>query len=261
MDKLTEICEKKKAHVEYKKSLKTQQDLQYMVEDKPLPYGFLNALKLSTGPSLIAEIKKASPSKGVIREDFNPETIAKIYETSGAKCLSILTDVPYFQGNDDFLINVREVVSLPILRKDFMIDPYQIYESRALGADCILLIMAALSDSLAREMYEIALSLRMDILVEVHDLSEMERAIRLNPMMIGVNNRNLKTLKVDIQTSYDLLLKIPESVFKISESGIATHEDLKSLYKAGYQGFLVGESLMGQNDIGNAVHELLGNAL
>lgn len=260
MDKLTEICEKKKAHVEYKKSLKSQQDLQYMVEDKPLPYGFLNALKAAKGAALIAEIKKASPSKGIIREDFNPATIAAIYEQSGANCLSVLTDEPYFQGHDDFLKLVRETVKLPLLRKDFMVDPYQIYESRALGADCVLLIMAALTDNMAREMYEIALSLHLDVLVEVHNLEELERALLLSPMMVGVNNRNLKTLKVDVQTSYDLLLKIPSATFKISESGISTNQDLTNLNNAGYQGFLVGESLMRQDDIGQAVRNLLGKA-
>lgn len=259
MDKLQEICEKKKKHVEYKKSLRSEKDLSYMLADKPLPTGFLSAMKRAKGSALIAEVKKASPSKGIIREDFDPVEIAKIYKKYGATCLSVLTDEPYFQGHDDFLTQIKDEVNIAVLRKDFMVDPYQIYESRALGADCILLIIAALDDCLAREMYEIARSLRMDILVEVHNLHELERANKLNPMMIGVNNRNLKTLKVDVSTSYDLLMSMPAGCFKISESGIGSHDTLSRLAHAGYQGFLVGESLMRQDNIGRAVQELLGN--
>ncbi len=258
MDTLTEICERKKQHIAYRKTLRTLEDLQYMVEDMPLVSGFLNAMKRVNGPALIAEVKKASPSKGIIREDFDPVEIAQIYQESGATCLSVLTDQPYFQGHDDFLKAVKKVVSIPVLRKDFMLDVYQIYESRALGADCILLIMAALDDVQARNLYETAVGLGMDVLVEVHDLRELERAILLDPMMIGVNNRNLKTLKVDVDTSFDLLLNMPKDVFKISESGIADNDTLTRLNAVGYKGFLVGESLMRQPDISAAVHGLLG---
>jgi len=257
-DKLFEICEKKKQHVAYKKSIRTQDDLNYLIADKPLPSGFLSAMKRQTGPALIAEVKKASPSKGIIREDFDPVEIAKIYNRSGAACLSVLTDEPYFQGHDDFLVSIKENVDIPVLRKDFMVDPYQIYESRALGADCVLLIIAALDDVLARQLYETAIGLNMDVLVEVHNLHELERAVKLNPMMIGVNNRNLKTLQVDVNTSYELLMNIPDNVYKISESGIDSNNTVSRLNKVGYKGFLVGESLMKQDDIAQAVHNLLG---
>lgn len=257
MNTLEEICERKREHVRNRKSYYSLDDLKYRIADKPLPSGFLCRLMMAEGPALIAEVKKASPSKGVIREDFDPVAIAKIYRDSGASCLSVLTDEPYFQGHDDYLVQIKEAVNLPVLRKDFIVDEYQIYESRALGADCILLIMACLSDSQARRFYEIALSLRMDVLVEVHDLPELERALKLDPMMIGVNNRNLKTLEVDLDTSFDLALRLPSSVYKISESGIGSHETLKRLNAVGYRGFLVGESLMREADIGQAVQKLL----
>lgn len=259
MNTLEEICERKREHVRDRKSYYSLDDLQYRIADKPLPSGFLSKLMMAEGPSLIAEVKKASPSKGIIREDFDPVAIAQIYKENGARCLSVLTDEPYFQGHDDFLVAIKEAVNLPVLRKDFIVDEYQIYESRALGADCILLIMAALSDQEARHFYEVALSLRMDILVEVHDLGELERALRLDPMMIGVNNRNLKTLDVDLNTSFDLALRLPSSVYKISESGIGDHETLIRLNSVGYRGFLVGESLMREADIGKAVRTLLGS--
>jgi len=258
MDKLQEICEKKKQHIEYKKSLRSFDDLRFMVKDIARPSAFLGAMKRANGAALIAEVKKASPSKGIIREDFDPVQIAKIYEKSGASCISVLTDEPYFQGHDNFLVSIKKNVDIPVLRKDFMVDPYQIYESRALGSDCILLIIAALDDALACQMYETAVSLGMDVLVEVHNLEELERSLKLDPMMLGVNNRNLKTLKVDVSTSYDLLMSIPNQCYSISESGISSHDTLSRLNNAGYQGFLVGESLMKQDNIEKAVHNLLG---
>lgn len=258
MNTLEQICHRKKEHIEGRKALRTLADLESMVDDKPLPSGFLNALKREDGPALIAEVKKASPSKGIIRADFDPVQIAKIYKEAGASCLSVLTDEPYFQGRDDYLLAIKDAVDIPVLRKDFMIDPYQIYESRILGADCVLLIMAALDDMKARELYMIACELHMDVLVEVHNLEELERAMRLDPMMVGVNNRNLKSLEVDVQTSYDLLMNIPVDCFKISESGISDYNTLKHLYDAGYGAFLVGEGLMRQDDIASAVHSLLG---
>lgn len=232
-------------------------DLQYLVSDKPLPSGFLSKMKSTTGTAIITEVKKASPSKGIIREDFSPVEIAKIYKESGATCLSVLTDEPYFKGHDDFLIDIKKNVDIPVLRKDFMIDPYQIYESRALGADCVLLIMAALDNAMARDLYETAVGLGMDVLVEVHDLKELERVLMLNPMMVGVNNRNLKTLEVDINTSIELSMNIPSTTYRISESGIGSRETIKNLQNVGYEGFLVGESLMRQNDIKSAVRNLL----
>lgn len=258
MDTLTEICLKKREHVEYKKTLRTIDDMKYMATDQPLPSGFISALRSAQGPALIAEVKKASPSKGIIRHDFDPIKIAQEYQKAGAPCLSVLTDEPYFQGCDGYMVSIKKAVNIPVLRKDFMIDPYQIYESRTLGADCILLIMAALEDSEATELYEIARELRMDILVEVHNLEELERSKKLDPMMIGVNNRNLKTLDVDVKTSHDLLRYMPKNCFKVSESGLADNETIKSLHSVGYNAFLVGESLMRQENIAEAVKQLIG---
>ena len=258
MDILQEICKKKKEHVQYKKSMLPINDLEYMIDEMPLPCGFLSHMKRTNEPALIAEVKKASPSKGIIRKDFNPVTIANIYKESGASCISVLTDEKYFQGHDSFLTAIKKEVDIPVLRKDFMIDTYQIYESRALGADCILLIMAALNDRKALELYEIATSLHMDVLVEVHSLEELERALKLEPMMIGVNNRNLKTMEININISYDLLINIPNNIYKISESGIADNNTIKNLHKAGFQGFLVGENLMREDNIADAIHNLLG---
>lgn len=258
MNTLEKICDKKKEHIAYKKSLRSLADLQYISSEQPLPCGFLSKMKRAKGTALIAEVKKASPSKGIIRENFDPVEIAKIYKASGASCLSVLTDEPYFQGHDDFLTDIKKAVDIPVLRKDFMVDPYQIYESRALGADCILLIIAALDDTMARELYETAVGLGMDVLVEVHNLAELERVLRLNPMMLGINNRNLKTLEVDITTSFELSMNIPSATYKISESGIGDYETIKKLESVGYEGFLVGESLMRQDDIQMAVHDLLG---
>ncbi len=258
MSMLEQICNRKKEHITYKKSLRTLADLQYMVSEKPLPCGFISKMKRADGTAIITEVKKASPSKGVIREDFSPIEIAKTYKEAGATCLSVLTDEPYFQGHDDFLVDIKKSVDMPVLRKDFMIEPYQIYESRALGADCILLIIAALDSGMARDLYETAVSLGMDVLVEVHNLEELENALMLNPMMLGVNNRNLKTLEVDVKTSIELSMNIPSTTYKISESGISSNDTIENLKNVGYEGFLVGESLMRQDNIKSAVHDLLG---
>ncbi len=258
MNILEEICEKKKEHVVNKKSENSLADLKSIIKDQAPLRGFLDSMKSANDAALITEVKKASPSKGLIRADFNPKEIAQIYENCGAKCISVLTDEPYFQGHDDFLGMVKDAVEIPVLRKDFMVDPYQIYESRALGADCILLIIAALDISLARELYNIATELNMDVLVEIHNQEELEQAITLNPMMIGVNNRNLKSMKVDINTSHELSKKIPDNIYKISESGIGSNDNINALIKSGYSGFLVGESLMRQDDIAHAMRTLLG---
>jgi len=257
MSVLDEINAKKREHVQAQKDACPFPVLESRALAAPEPKGFLRALENAGGPAIIAEVKKASPSKGVIREDFDPVEIAEIYEQNGATCLSVLTDEPYFQGSDDIFRDVREHVALPMLRKDFMIDPYQIYESRALGADCTLLIMAALSDSQAKELYDLSYELGMDVLVEVHNEAELERALRLNPKIVGVNNRNLKTLDVDIQNSFDLVQNIPLSVLKIAESGISDPETITNLYNSGFKGFLVGESLMRSDDIGGALQHLL----
>ena len=255
---LQEICAKKREHIDNQMTLVSLNDVKAMAKNAPSPIGFVNAIKLKSEPALIAEVKKASPSKGVIREDFNPVEIAKIYEENGATCLSVLTDEPYFQGKDEYFKAIRAEVNLPMLRKDFMIDPYQVYEARAMGADCILIIMAALEDKQCKDLHDLAVELNMDVLVEVHDLEELKRAQKLNAHMIGVNNRNLKTLSVDIQTSLSLLPEIPNNVIKVAESGISNPETVKSFHQAGYNAFLVGESLMRQNDIGEAVQILLG---
>lgn len=223
--------------------------------------GFIQSIKNKQAagePALIAEVKKASPSKGIIRQDFDPRRIAKIYESSGAACISVLTDQPYFKGSDEDFEAARSVTKLPVIRKDFMLTPYQIVESRALGADCILIIMAALDDKTAKTLYTLANEFGMDVLVEVHDRTELDRALELMPKMIGINARDLKTLKVDLDTAYSLLEQIPDDIISVAESGIHTHEELHSLFQAGYDAFLVGESLMRENDIGGAVKKLLG---
>ena len=259
MSVLGEICEKKSSHVEAQKTKISLEDLKTQIEQQATPRGFINRIQNMDGPALITEAKKASPSKGLIRENFDPANIAKTYEDSGAACISVLTDTPYFQGSDKDFKAARAAVSLPMIRKDFMIDEYQIYESRALGADCILLIMAALDDSLSKDLYALSTELGMDVLVEIHDESELERALTLNPKMVGVNNRNLKTLDVDVQTSFDLIQKMPAEITKIAESGLVDFETISNLQAAGYAGFLVGESLMRQENISAATQKLLGN--
>lgn len=201
-------------------------------------------------PAVIAEIKKASPSKGVIREDFKPAEIAKSYEKAGAACLSVLTDVQYFQGSAQYLKQARAACKLPVLRKDFMIDPYQVYEARAMGADCILLIVAALELAQMRELEETSHDLGMAVLVEVHDADELELALQLETPLIGVNNRNLRTFDVTLQTTLDLLEKMPEDRFVITESGIFTPEDVALMRSHHVNGFLVGEAFMRQDDPG-----------
>ncbi len=253
---LEKICADKRDHVDTKMRQRSLNDLKVLLEHQDKPRGFINALQ-EKGTALITEVKKASPSKGLIRADFNPVEIASTYKDAGAACLSVLTDEPYFQGHDDYFTTIRSKVDLPMLRKDFMIDEYQIYESRLLGADCILLIMACLSDTQASEFYDLATSLGMDTLFEVHDKAEMERALALNPKMLGVNNRNLKTLEVDLQTGLDLAQKIPDGIIKVAESGIIDTTHIKAFQDVGYNAFLIGESLMRQDDIGAAVKDLL----
>ncbi len=255
-DVLTKICADKRDHIDAKMRVQSLNNLKVLLEDQDKTRGFINTLKQKK-VALIAEVKKASPSKGVIRQDFDPVDIATQYETHGASCLSVLTDEPYFQGSDEYFTRIRDAVALPMLRKDFMIDEYQIYESRVLGADCVLLIMACLSDSQASDFYALASSLGMDVLVEVHDEEELMRALKFNPQMVGVNNRNLKTLDVDLQTGLNLSSMMPSNVLRVAESGINQNDDIQRFEAAGYSAFLVGESLMRQDDIGVAVKELL----
>ena len=218
----------------------------------------LKARCASEGLGLIAEIKKASPSAGIIRDPFDPPALAHAYEAGGATCLSVLTDWPFFQGRAEDLKAAREAVKLPVLRKDFIIDPWQVAESRSMGADCLLLIMAVLDDQLARDLEEEARALEMDVLAEVHDEADLERALGLQTAMIGINNRNLREMTTDLEVTERLAPLAPPGVFLVAESGIATRADAERMERAGVHGLLVGESLMRQADVTAATRALLG---
>ncbi len=261
-DILHDICTAKRAHIAKQKKQQPESRLMLDLKASGSTRGFRDALTRKRELAqigLIAEIKKASPSRGVIRPDFEPRSIAEAYASAGAACLSVLTDVPYFQGDDAYIAQVKEVCALPVLRKDFMLDSYQIVESRALGADCILLIMAALENGQAAELFAASQELGMDVLVEVHDEYELERACTyLSVNMLGVNNRNLKTLEVSLEVSKRLAKYIPKEVLRVAESGIKTHQDCQSLLSYDMSTFLVGESLMLKPDIVAATRNLLG---
>ena len=254
MNKLDEICATKREEVVQRK----MQGLAMWPAQSPVR-GFERAIraKAKTGFALIAEIKKASPSKGLIRADFDPPAHARTYEAGGAACLSILTDAPYFQGHEDYLVAARTACTLPVLRKDFMVDPWQVAEARAMGADAILIIVAALDDGAMAEIEAASLELAMDVLVEVHDAAEFDRALRLKSKLIGINNRNLKTFDVDLATTAHLSKLAPADIMLVCESGISTHADCARMATHGIRSFLVGESLMRQNDVEAATRLLL----
>jgi indole-3-glycerol phosphate synthase len=260
-DILVEICDRKREHVAACKSAVPLSALEEQAKAAPPVRGFERELENSAfigAYGLIAEIKKASPSKGLIREDFDPASLAKAYEAGGAQCISVLTDEPYFQGSTEHLIAARDAVSLPVLRKDFMIAPYQITESRALGADCILLIMAALDGAQPHEFEQQAMQMGMSVLVEVHNEDELDKALDLDTRLVGINNRNLKTLEVDLGVTERLSKMLPQGTLSVSESGLNTKADLDRMADLGVYCFLVGESLMRQDDVELALKTLLG---
>jgi indole-3-glycerol phosphate synthase len=257
---LDEICAARREAVALRKAALPLEALRERLPEAP-PRGFERALRatLARGElALIAEIKKASPSQGLIRPAFDPQGLARAYAAGGATCLSILTEERWFQGSDQHLEEARGAVSLPCLRKDFLLEPYQVFEARAIGADCILLIMAALDDRTAADLLGIATELGMDALVEIHDEAELERALALEASLIGSNNRNLKTLAVDLGTTERLAPLVPDDLLLVAESGLHAHRDLERLAAVGVHCFLVGEALMRQADVRAATAALLG---
>ncbi|WP_455217140.1 indole-3-glycerol phosphate synthase TrpC [Kaarinaea lacus] len=258
-DILKKIISRKIEEINERKKTRDLAELRGLAREAGNCRGFVKAInnKIDAGQAgVIAEIKKASPSKGVIRENFNPAKIAISYEKAGAACLSVLTDADFFQGSEEYLQQARAATSLPVIRKDFIIDPYQVYESRAIGADCILLIVAALNDTQLGELSSLAQELGMDVLVEVHDAEELQRALMLNLPLVGINNRNLHTFEVSLDTTLDLLKQIPRDRIVVTESAIHSREDVALMRKNNVNAFLVGEAFMRAEDPGKELEKL-----
>jgi indole-3-glycerol phosphate synthase len=260
-DILRRILTRKAEEVRERRARVSLDELQRRAARAPPPRGFVNAMRaqIAAGkPAVIAEVKKASPSRGVIRADFHPAQIARSYEASGAACLSVLTDVDFFQGADAYLREARAACSLPVLRKDFIVDAYQVYEARSLGADCILLIVAALNDRQLVELSTLAHALGMDVLVEAHDAVELDRALATSARLIGINNRDLRTFETSLETTLALRDRVPAERLLVTESGIHTHADVARLRAAGINAFLVGEAFMRTDDPGTELARLFG---
>ncbi|GEN25954.1 indole-3-glycerol phosphate synthase [Halomonas cupida] len=256
---LTRILVRKDEEVASRQQQVSEQQLLARAAGQSAPRGFVSALAncIREGdPAVIAEIKKASPSKGLIREDFHPAEIAAQYEQGGAACLSVLTDADFFQGHEDFLVEARNACSLPVIRKDFIVHGYQVSEARAIGADCILLIVAALEDAQMKDLHQQATELGMDVLVEVHDALELERALALDLSLVGINNRDLHTFNTRLETTLELLPRVPPDVTVITESGIHTRDDVLRMREHDVHGFLVGETFMRQDDPGEGLRSL-----